>query len=375
MTIEFIPTNKGFDFRNKVTASTLDKLPAGIYAPEVCEKHALHINYYLDTLKFDLPSKFYGQHDQYKTMIRRALTIRQSSVGALLLGHKGNGKTLLMHDLCNTAIEAGHPVFVINSPLPAKALRLLYALVNGPCVFLLDEFDKVYTEAAERTALLEFFSDRNIKGALFLLAVNDRTNLPDAFIDRTGRFLFRITYGALKRDVASEILADYVLSNTQRDILLDYVDQQTLNIDTFMSLASEIEQFGEDVDLDLLFSTLNIPRPVYVVPEINLDISSKTPLPAGWRAELERLNHEDYQIVLLSDNGDRYVGSRLEIESAESGHRSEAAGETTYSSAILPYDIDVRIKMVAETKLSTRDYKPATFNVGTYSPKKKEQAA
>lgn len=167
MNYEFIPSSTGITARPKVTIPTLDKIPTKIYSPRICDKGHLHLDYYVGPDRFDVPSKLYGKHNQYRKMILRALATRETSIGALLLGMKGNGKTILMHDLANTALDQEHPVFVIENKLPASALRNLYSLVQKECVFIFDEFDKVYSEREEREGLLAFFSDRSIKRALF----------------------------------------------------------------------------------------------------------------------------------------------------------------------------------------------------------------
>lgn len=372
MKIEFIPTSSGFDYRRILSVPTLTKLPAGIYAPRVHEKRGVLLDYYQAQERFNLPSKFYGKHAAYKKMILRALATRETSVGVLLLGEKGNGKTLLMHDLCNDALAAGHPVFVINRPLELDALREIYSLVNGECAFVFDEFDKIYPESTTRNQLLEFFSDRNIKKALFMVATNEKEKLPSSFLNRTGRFLFRIEYTYLQRETAIEIMRDFVLSEQLSSILLDYVDQQPLNIDAFVSLIREIQQFGDQVDLDLLFSVLNVPAPTYNVIDVKVLFGVDTPLPTGWSVELERRGRDGFNVVLKNASNDKYIAASLDIESTPVGHSAKSSGNVTIENGILPYPIDLEIFLACETKSNASEYRPPVLVVGTKTPEPDE---
>lgn len=364
--LKLLQTPVGIKVVPHIDAPFLSKLPAGVYSPKFDENAGLILSTLMYPQRFDVPSKIYGSHMQYRSMVVRALQTRERSVGVLLTGYKGSGKTILMHDLCNLALDAGHPVFVIDRAVSADGLRMLYKLVNGECVFLFDEFDKTYDGSDDREKLLAFFSDRDIKKALFLLSLNKQSNLPDAYVDRTGRFLYRFEYAYLTREVAGEILNDYVLEQTTRELLLDYVDQLPLNIDTFIELVQEIERFGEGTDLDLLFSTLNIARPKYLNTTVQLGINPDTPIPAGWTVKLVRKNLREYLIVFDGPSGEEFVATEIEIEMPLSGSRSIAQQRVTYPPSIMPTQLSVYVRAEATCVPSVKQYRQPIFNIVDY---------
>lgn len=187
-------------------------------------------------------------------------------------------------------------------------------------------------------------------------------------MDRTGRFLFRMEYAAIDRSIASEILADTIVSDRHKSILLDYVDQTAQNINTFMDLLSEIQMFGEDTNLDDLFQTLNIPRPTYAVSDFTVQFREDTPLPEGWRVELDRHNADRYQIV-LTNGVSRFQGTRLEISKPALGHLATASGETTYTVLGIDKPLNVKVSATSRTVASAAEYREPTLTVGSFTKK------
>lgn len=336
--------SKGFRILNHVNAVTierftelpaLEKLPAGIYTLDTPDKEGRLVFARRDT-PFNVPSKLYGDHNRRKDIILRALSTREQSVGALLLGLKGTGKTVLAHDLCNTAVEQGYPVFVVSSYIPAELLRFVYNLVKGECVFLFDEFSTYYSDDSERKQLLTFFSDRAITKALFLVMQNDTKELPDAFINRTGRFLFRFDYTWLTRTEAAEIIEDYLMDDQKtRDVLLDYCDQQEMTPDTLISLLEQLKYFDVQKDLAYLLQTLNIPRPVFVNLEMGVGFDAEYPLPDGFKLDVVRSNAGTYLVKFVNEAGATYEATSIDVGQPAVGRGGSKTMHHQYESDLL----------------------------------------
>lgn len=348
----------------------LEKIPAGIYRvgydPETRSIQLVDMG-----TKFNVPSKIYGKHAVYKNMILRALNTRDESVGVLLLGMKGAGKTILAHDLCNTAVSVGHPVFVIENALPAALLKDLAKIVGGECVFLFDEFCVTYNKEEERADLLTFFSNREVQKALYLVMQNEENKLPEPFLNRTGRFLFRLNYSCLTRPEAAEIIQDFILDPERVTILLDYVDQVPMTPDTLISLLRQIESFGPSVDLDTLFQVLNIPRPTFVNVDFEIGVDPETPLPEGSEIQIERRNREDYNVTLRFKDGSRFVGSRVEVKPPLVGRGGELFTHETWSGGMLNSEIRVTVGIKTSAVATVEQYHAPTLAMVPWVPKKK----
>lgn len=354
------------------TAPQLDKIPAGIYRlsydPE--EKKIILFD---RGQSFNLPAKIYGKHHAYKKMILKALNTRDESVGVLLLGQKGAGKTILAHDLCNTAVTAGHPVFIIETQLPAALLETIAKMVGGECVFLFDEFCVTYSDDSKRSELLTFFSSRETQKALYLVMQNDSAQLPDAFLNRTGRFLFRLDYSCLTRPEAQEIINDFIVEPDRAEILLDYVDQVAMSSDTLISLLKQMAAFGADADLDLLFQVLNVPRPVYVNLEFKVGVDPETPLPVGAEIFVKRLNKTEYRLMVKLANGELFSGSSVEVSTPLVGRGGHTIDRPTWEGGSLPTAVNVYLEISSRGVGTLNEYHAPILEFIDWIPKKKKE--
>lgn len=147
--------------------------------------------------KFTLPNPLYdplpGQAKIFFSTYRdRAL--RQLATGVLAYGIKGNGKTTMLRKLANMAINAGLPVFIVSSLVPAKVIMRF--LDHGPAAVLFDEFEKTYGREGydpnknRQDEILSMVDDTRYPGTLWLMGANGGLN--ENFVNRPGRFLFAL---------------------------------------------------------------------------------------------------------------------------------------------------------------------------------------
>lgn len=187
-----------------------DHLPNGIYKLTYSETPKGEIfKFEKRGNAFEVPETRYGDHNQKVSLIVNDYDRLNAPYGAIAVGLKGSGKTMLFNDVCNKLGGVGVPTLLIEDKIDARVLRRVIAMV-GPCVVYLDEFGKIYDDVLSREAMLGLFGDPLIKGVLFLVTGNNMYHEFSEFIlDRPQRFRYRFDM----MEVDREALFDYFDKN------------------------------------------------------------------------------------------------------------------------------------------------------------------
>jgi len=207
-----------------------------------------------------LDGKVYGS-DQ--TKISKCFNTYKSfnrSLGIMLVGNKGNGKTLFAKQMCMKMIEAGYPVINVNFYHPA--LPTFMTQIDQECVFLFDEFEKMFENDERRGSaqneMLSTFDGINMTKKMFIITCNNIANLSQYIYNRPGRFHYSFTFSEPKYEDISEYLND----NINKDTCIETVDDITLfsyinglNYDCMRSLVFELNNGYSLVET---FDDLNI---------------------------------------------------------------------------------------------------------------------
>lgn len=206
---------------------------------------------------FTLPAKTYGS---YQSRIDRAIRTymrRSSNTGVLLEGTKGSGKTVMAKQLANQMMDLGFPVIIINSPYSGEGFNRFIEKI-GPCVIVIDEFEKVYSaEKGEQANLLTLFDGTINTNNLILLTVNSSNKIISHFHGRPGRIYLRWEFDKLERDIVTEVMDDLGLSDKDKDsIYRYYAISPHFTFDILMTLIDEMT--NEDGDFDDILAPLNL---------------------------------------------------------------------------------------------------------------------
>lgn len=102
--------------------------------------------------------KAYGVHTEKLEKGMNSYKRFSRSLGVILSGDKGIGKSLLAKLICEESIRQGYPVILVNACYPGLA-RFLES-IDQECVVLFDEFDKTFRSEKDnddQAALLSLF--------------------------------------------------------------------------------------------------------------------------------------------------------------------------------------------------------------------------
>lgn len=112
--------------------TTTDLLPAGVYRLAFSMMTGFYLKYLQKS--FELPEKIYGKNKKNADKVFNTYASKPSSTGALFVGDKGNGKTLLSKMIANKALDAQIPVVIIDSDFDGQNIVPFLSSLGNTCL-------------------------------------------------------------------------------------------------------------------------------------------------------------------------------------------------------------------------------------------------
>lgn len=100
--------------------------------------------------------KSYGVHKSKAEKVIDSFKAFDRSLGVILSGDKGIGKSMFAKIVCQRALEENLPIIVVDSYYPG--LSRFIDSIDQQCVVLFDEFDKTYRSNRDNDAQTELLS-------------------------------------------------------------------------------------------------------------------------------------------------------------------------------------------------------------------------
>lgn len=241
-----------------------NKLPAGVYT---IKQRPMNGPLYLEEVGgFTVPKKIYGSSPA-KNAARILGTYADraklnKSTGALLVGQKGSGKTMLAMLLAVEAIKKNIPVVVVNQPWGGEQFNQFIQDIDQPCMLLFDEFEKVYADepvGGRRTAadvgeqdvvtqhaLLTLMDGVYSSPKLFVLTCNSRFRVDQHMLNRPGRLYYYLEYGGLTREMVKELAEDTLHNKARIPELIGMVGLfDSVSFDMVQAIIEECNRYNE----------------------------------------------------------------------------------------------------------------------------------
>ena len=162
--------------------------------------------------------KAYGVHTEKLEKVMCSFRLFSRSLGVILSGDKGIGKSLFAKLICEESIRQGYPVILIDACYPGLA-RFLES-IDQECVVLFDEFDKTFRsnkDNDEQAALLSLFDGTTGGKKLFIVTCNDLYSLNSYIVNRPGRFHYHFRFDYPSPEDIREYLQDKLERVLRRD--------------------------------------------------------------------------------------------------------------------------------------------------------------
>lgn len=204
---------------------------------------------------FSYPDKLYGNMEAVSARYVKSFNNSKSSMGILLTGLKGGGKTLTAKLTCR---EANLPVLIISQAFSGEAFQAYLANLNQEVVVFIDEFEKVFEDAVKQQQLLPLL-DGVFETKILFIFTSNTMDVNKFLKNRPGRIRYLKHYGGLEKDELEEIIEDLLLDKEKKQGLLEMTYLlSSVSVDVLMYLINEMNEYDEKASESIKFLNIQV---------------------------------------------------------------------------------------------------------------------
>lgn len=188
---------------------------------------------------FEFPEKYYLSSADNKFMnkvVSMYKTTKKMTLGTLLSGMKGSGKTLMAKKI---AVMSGLPVIVINTNVHSDDIEGFFAKIHDDVCVIMDEIDKYWN-----TRYLLGFMD-GVKPTckkLLICTCNNEKEIDEYLNDRCSRIRYKKKFDCLTKDAVLGILTDTLKDAEKAKSATEFIYNH-INIISYDNVIT----FGEEI--------------------------------------------------------------------------------------------------------------------------------
>lgn len=289
---------------------TYDALPPQVYSVRFSKTSGFFLEKHSDIEVNE--SKIYGVHLRKIEKVFASYTDFSRSLGVILSGAKGIGKSLFAKLLSLKAVEMNIPVVIVDEYIPGIATFI--ESIEQESVILFDEFDKTFTKRGyeddvdAQATMLSLFDGMSQGKKLFVITCNKINELNDYLINRPGRFHYHFRFDYPSSAEIEEYLKDKIDEkywSAINDVII-FANKVSLNYDCLRAIAFELnrgESFSEAIK-DLNIVNVNAEKYTLTLYYENGMIAKKDNVCIDLFGDYE-------ESVWMQENGTFYVQARF----------------------------------------------------------------
>lgn len=241
-----------------------DKIPVGNY--NVMYNKQTDSYYLTKKEDFTLPSKIYGDAEKLVERYLKTFEDKNKTLGVLLAGEKGSGKTLLAQLLCK---KANLPVLFIDAAYQGPEFNDFIGNITQEVIIFFDEFEKVYNEQDDQKTLLGILDGNFSNKKLFIFTCNT-TYVNSYMTNRPSRIYYKKLYEGLTLQEINEIANhELVNKNNLKGLVEVCTGIGKVNIDLVRSLIEEMNRYSETAKESFKYLNIKAERENHTVKIFN----------------------------------------------------------------------------------------------------------
>ena len=248
---------------------TYDQLPTQVYSVRFEQMTGFYLERHSD---IKINEKIYGVHEEKVEKVLQSFAIFERSLGVILSGHKGIGKSLFAKLLAIRAVKEGIPVLIVDRYIPDIASYL--ESIDQQVMILFDEFDKTFgdgsfrrSESSPQNDMLTLFDGIAQGKKLYVITCNQLQSLSDYLLNRLGRYHYHFRFEYPSAAEIQEYLGDKLRPDAQGEIekVIAFSKRIDLNYDCLRAIAFELNR-GESFERAIAdLNIINVSEERYTV--------------------------------------------------------------------------------------------------------------
>ncbi|MNQ36062.1 ATPase family [compost metagenome] len=220
---------------------TFDKIPAGNYKVGFAPMEGFYLE---DVDSFTVNEKPYGKHPLKIDKVSRLYDNTERSVGIILSGDKGMGKSMFAR-LLSDGFAQTHDMPTIIVDHAYQGITNFIETIKQECVILFDEFEKVFDNGDKKEhqdKLLGLFDGISQTKRLYVVTVNEIRRVNQYMINRPGRFHYHLKFGYPSVEEIELYLRDKLKPEYHDQIKLvqRFSSRFDLNYDSLRAISFEL---------------------------------------------------------------------------------------------------------------------------------------
>jgi hypothetical protein len=302
---------EGDEYRLRNSVRIIKDLPLGVYTFQT----SMFGPYLTKGEDLILPSIIYKNDKGFINHVLKTWHNSSDSIGILLTGKKGLGKSFTANVICAKLSEK-LPVIKITREVGKGAglIELLNDIKQDHIIYI-DEFEKIFGDEnndglLNQKAFLSFLDGGNNNGIKKLFIITTNKPIDDLFINRPSRLRYVRQYDYLHIDTIREVVESRLNNKEFLEDLLSNVDQDSINIDILIKVIDEVNL--HNIPYSEFKDFFN-----YKIPEGFYDIAVKlpnhehpiylNPMASSYLNQIKNRSIRHYNFGYLNDkNGDYY---------------------------------------------------------------------
>lgn len=196
--------------------------------------------------------KVYGNETEKLDKVLKAYKDSNRSLGVMMTGKKGTGKTLFVQLLSDKVMELGLPVLLVSKATPGLADFL--KTIHQEVMVVFDEFEKTFPTGSDsdhededdskptQNDLLGLLDGTSSQKMLFIFTANYEGKINNLLINRPGRIYYHFVFKNPEKDEVERYMNDKVPSEYHDEVnkLLSYTMLHSFTFDELRAIASEL---------------------------------------------------------------------------------------------------------------------------------------